>query len=57
MKKKHIHDKTFNSYLNLIWDCDEKEFCDYCNKKHEFKTTPSGAMGKTVQIFKTTGIN
>ena len=37
MKSKTIVDKTFRTYIKFVWDCSEKEFVDWWNKKSEYK--------------------
>ena len=57
MKKKQIFDKTFKFYFDLVWDCNEEEFCNHYNKSHEFKIHNSFGFGKTVQTVEKEKIN
>ncbi len=52
MNKKLITDKTFKTYITLVYDCTEIEFLDMYNKitdGSEYK--PNNAYGKTILYY------
>ena len=48
MKKKIIEDKTFGTFIALIYECNEEEFFTFVNKKIGTSYIANGARGKTV---------
>lgn len=43
-----INDNTFYTYCEFVWDCPEKEFLKYVNKKCKIDKKSYGALGKTI---------